>query len=398
MPSKTIVATPGLESQPSRVARTGMLSLVLLALGHAAVDLYSGALGALQPLLVERYQMTLAQAGMLGGFLVFSSSVMQPVYGYWSDRLKSSTLASLGPVAAGIFISSIGLAPSYGWLVVMVLLGGAGIAAFHPQASSQAVAGVEENRGRAMAFFISAGTLGFALGPTYFSLVAGWAGLGQMYWAAIPGILIGALLLLFLPKRADTGHPHSPGFDWKALHAVRKPLALLYALVFLRSVVQITFNQLIPLYLHRERGYSLLKASSTLSLYLVFGAVGGFVGGHLSDRFGGRRVILFSMIGSVPFLLLFFLTRGLASEAGLMLGGLILLFTIPVNVVMAQQLVPSQSATISALMMGFAWGMSGIIFIPLTGWLSDLISMHYALMLLTVFPVLGFFLSLRLPK
>jgi FSR family fosmidomycin resistance protein-like MFS transporter len=86
--------------------------------------------------------------------------------------------------------------------------------------------------------------------------------------------------------------------------------------------------------------------------------------------------ILVSMIASVPFLALFFLTQGVISIAGLCAGGLILLFTIPVNVVMAQELVPAQSGTVSALMMGFAWGMAGMIFIPLTGWLSDMFSLH----------------------
>ena len=76
----------------------------------------------------------------------------------------------------------------------------------------------------------------------------------------------------------------------------------------------------------------------------------------------------------------------------------ILLFTIPVNVVMAQELVPSQAGTISALMMGFAWGAAGVIFIPLTGWLADLTSLHHALSALVIFPIVGFFLTLKLPR
>jgi hypothetical protein len=104
------------------------------------------------------------------------------------------------------------------------------------------------------------------------------------------------------------------------------------------------------------------------------------------------------MIGSVPFLALFFLASGLSALLGLALGGFILLFTIPVNVVMAQDLVPSQAGTVSALMMGFSWGMAGLIFIPLTGWVADHVSMHAALFSLIAFSVLGFFLTLKLPK
>jgi len=128
------------------------------------------------------------------------------------------------------------------------------------------------------------------------------------------------------------------------------------------------------------------------------GTAGGMAGGALADRFGGRRVILISMIGSVPFLMLFVFGRGVLSTAGLFLGGLVLLFTIPVNVVMAQELAPAQAGTVSALMMGFGWGTAGLIFIPLTGWVSDVFSLQAAFAGLIAFPLIGFLLALRLPK
>ncbi|HOL72365.1 MAG TPA: MFS transporter [Bryobacteraceae bacterium] len=381
-----------------RAGRFSLFSLILLSAGHFSVDLYSGALGALQPLLVKRFGMSLAEAGLLGGLLVCSSSLMQPLYGYLSDRFHTRLFAALGPRIAGLFISSLGLAPSYGWLLLMVALGGAGIAAFHPQASVWATHGLEGKRGRAMAIFISAGTLGFACGPLCFSAVTGLFGLRGTIWAAIPGLLVCVLLIATLPEAGAHKPKTESGSDWRALRAVWKPLAILYSLVFIRSIVQVTYAQMIPLYLTLERGYSVGSASVTLSLFLAFGAFGGFVGGHLSDRFGGKPVIVVSMIASVPLLMLFFLTRGFVSAAGLLLGGLILLFTIPVNVVMAQDLVPSQAGTISALMMGFAWGSAGLVFIPLTGWMADVVSMHNALLALLVFPLIGFVLSLRLPK
>jgi FSR family fosmidomycin resistance protein-like MFS transporter len=179
---------------------------------------------------------------------------------------------------------------------------------------------------------------------------------------------------------------------------VWRPLALLYGLVFIRSIVQITYAQLLPLYLKLEKGFSLAAANYTLTLYLASGAMGGFVGGYLADRFGGRRVIQISMIGSVPLLFVFFVAHGAAALIGLALGGFVLLFTIPVNVVMAQELAPAQAGTVSALMMGFAWGTAGLIFVPLTGWISDQVSLHFALESLLLFPVLGFFLARRLPQ
>ncbi len=382
---------------PQRSFVSAAMPLALLSAGHFCVDLYSSAIGAWQPLLVDRFGLSLAQAGVLGGVMVFSSSVMQPAYGFLFDRFRSRLLAALAPALAAVFISSLGFAGSYFWLAVMVALGGAGIAAFHPAASTRVTEGVSEKRGGWMAIFISAGTLGMALGPALFTAVFAKAGARGAWCVAIPGVLVSLLLVLFLAP-GQKGMRRSRSVDLAAMRAVWKPLTVLYFLVFIRSIIQITYAQFLPLYLHRERGYSLPDASYTLTLYLAAGALGGFVGGHLSDRFGGRSVIRFSMIGSVPFLALFFLASGPWSVFGLVIGGLILLFTIPVNVVMAQELLPAQAGTASALMMGFAWGGAGIIFIPLTGWAADHVTLGHTLAALTIFPLLGFLLTTRLPE
>ena len=81
----------------------------------------------------------------------------------------------------------------------------------------------------------------------------------------------------------------------------------------------------------------------------------------------------------------------------LLAGGLILLFTIPVNVVMAQELVPSQTGTVSALMMGFAWGLAGLVFVPAAGWAGDVFSLHVVLFSLLVFPLIGLLPTRLLP-
>jgi MFS transporter, FSR family, fosmidomycin resistance protein len=324
---------------------------------------------------------------------------MQPAYGYLSDRLHTRVFTILAPAVAGVFISALGLAPSYGLILLLVVLGGAGIAAFHPQGSALAVADAGAGRGRAMALFVSAGTLGMAIGPTYFTAVISRMGLEKSLWAAVPGVLVTITLVCLLP-RADVRSTFGveKKLNWDELYAVRKPLTVLYFLVFIRSIVQITYAQFLPLYLHRERGFSLQGASLLLSMYLACGAVGGFLGGHFADRFGGKRVIMISMIGSVPFLATFFLADGVLSALGLAVGGLVLLFTIPVNVVMAQELAPRQAGTVSALMMGFSWGMAGLVFIPFTGWAADRVGLHSALGSLVAFPILGFALAMLLPK
>ncbi len=386
-----------LEDSAPSIAKRGYATLAFLSLAHFFIDLYSSALGAFQPILVEKLGLSLAQAGMLGGLLVFSSSTLQPAYGYLADRFRSKLFTALAPAMAGIFISLLGVAPSYTALIFLVLLGGAGIASFHPQGSSKATQGITEHRGRFMAIFISSGTLGLAFGPTFFSILAAQLGSESTWMGMIPGILITLLLLWKLPGES-TSHQKRTQFDFQGLKVVWKPLTILYLLVFIRSIVQISFTQFIPLYMNHERGMGLEQASLALSLYLASGALGGFVGGHLADRFGGRLIIMISMIASIPFLCLFFFTEGWLSLTGLALGGLTLLFTNPVNVTMGQELAPKQAGTVSALMMGFAWGTAGMIFIPLIGAAADHTSLHNTLFVTSIFPILGFFLAMKLPR
>jgi FSR family fosmidomycin resistance protein-like MFS transporter len=394
--SQPLATAPATEESGFR--RFSQWTFVLLCLGHFSIDVSSSSLSGLQPVLRERMGLSLTEAGLLGGLFVFSSSLMQPLYGLLADRFTTRHFTVLTPLLASAAVSLFRFAPGFYGLLPLVFLAGVGIAAFHPQGTAMAVRGVTANRGRLMAIFISSGTLGFAIGPSFFAALVTYFGFESLAWSILPGAVFSALLYVYLPQNMVTPHREARATDWAPIRRVWKPITILFALVFIRSTIQVTYAQLLPLYLNVERGMSLILGNYLVSAYLICGAVGGFLGGSLSDRFGGRQVILASMLGTVPFMLLFFLTSGWLSALGLCLGGLVLLFTIPVNVLMAQDLAPEQSATVSSLMMGFAWGAAGLIFVPVTGWLSDLFTLRTAMMLLLVFPILGVFVTLLLPR
>jgi FSR family fosmidomycin resistance protein-like MFS transporter len=382
---------------PAVKGRGWLLPLILYSLGHFSVDLYQGGLGALLPVVQSHFGLSFTQLGLVGGALACSSSLFQPLYGYLSDRFDSRLFSALGPAVAAVFISSLIWSHGFGGLLLMVTAGGVGIAAFHPQAAANAVVEMTSNRGHAMSIFLVAGTLGVACGPLLFAVLLDHGGLSFARAGVVPGAIVSLLLLALLKPPRARPQPQT-SFDWAAFRVVWKPMTLLFLMVLIRSIVQATFGQFLPLYLHDVKHYTLSQASVSLSLYLAAGAIGGLAGGNLADRFGGRLVILISMTGSVPFFVLFLLASGAWSVAGLFLGGLVLMFTVPVNIIMAQKLAPTQSGTVSALMMGFAWGSAGMIFIPLTGWIADIWSLQWAFAGLIAFPVLGFLLGLKLPR
>jgi FSR family fosmidomycin resistance protein-like MFS transporter len=130
------------------------------------------------------------------------------------------------------------------------------------------------------------------------------------------------------------------------------------------------------------RGASVTMGGLSLTVFALSGAVGGLIGGRLSDRLGRRRVIAGALVGAVPFLYLFLATEGMLSMAYLALGGMLLFASNPVSVIFAQELFPEHRGTVSALVMGFAWGV-GALLITLVGWLGDMVGLEMALGIVT---------------
>ncbi len=344
---------------------------------------------------MSKLQLTIAQAGWLVAMLVISSSLTQPIYGYISDRCSKRAFAVFSPLITAVFMSCLGLASSFEMLAVLLTLGGVGIASFHPQGAAITSVASQTRKGLGMSVFVTSGSVGYALGPIFISAAVSRYGLEGSYRVILPGLVAFALLYSLVPSIEHSSRgPQSLGLR-ESVRGVWHPLLILYLLVVIRSAVQMCFVNFLPLYLHQQ-GLSSDGAARITSTFLFCGAIGGFSGGALSDKFGGKAVISLSMLLSVPCLAAFIITHGGLSFIWLGLGGLILFSTVPVNVVLAQDLIPRNASVASALTMGFAWGMGGMI-VPLIGKIADNAGLASALLLVIGLPAIGFFLSLNLP-
>src|SRR5262249_13862634 len=221
----------------------------------------------------------------------------------------------------------------------------------------------------AMSIFVTGGTLGFSLGPLFAVSVAGRFGLERTWIAAIPGVVMSVLLIAWFARVRPHTHARGPRPALAELRPVLRPLTLLYLAVVVRSAVSYGFLTFLPLHLTRQ-GFTVARAGQIATLYLVCGAFGGFLGGWLADRWGGRRVVLASFIGATPLYLAFLFLPGALSLAALVLGGFVLQTSLPVNVVLGQELSPRHSSTISSLLMGAAWGVGALLIGPI-GALAD---------------------------
>jgi FSR family fosmidomycin resistance protein-like MFS transporter len=369
--------------------------LGLLSFGHFTIDSYSSFFSPLLPLLVEKLDLSLTLVGTLVALSSVTSSFSQPLFGLLSDRMRRPWFVAFGPLVAAVFMSGLGMAPSYAVLVSLLMLAGLGVAAFHPQAAVLA-SDVSPRRNLSMAFFVTGGTIGFSVGPMFAVGVVSAFGLERTWVAAIPGLLASALLLAWFARVAPRPRHEVRRVPLRELKPVMRPLTLLYVSTVSRSVVSYGFMTFLPLYLS-ARGYSLSQSGAALSLYLLMGAVGGFFGGWLSDRVGGHRVLVASFLAAAPLYVAFLVLPDAIGIPSLILGSFVLQSSLPVNVVLGQELSPEHSSTISSLMMGAAWGMGALIIGPI-GALADRSGLHAALSVLSGMLLLGFACAAMLPK
>src|SRR5215212_1298348 len=174
--------------------------MAALSAGHLFTDVNQGAVAALVPFLVAERALSLATAGSLVLAATLSSSIVQPLFGHFSDRRPLPVLMPLGVTLGGLGIALVGVAPSYPLILLCVVLSGLGVAALHPESARFANYVSGSRRARGMSFFSVGGNAGFALGPVITTPLVLSFGLPGTLFLVLPASLMGPALLHELPR------------------------------------------------------------------------------------------------------------------------------------------------------------------------------------------------------
>ena len=371
------------------------LPVALILFSHAVVDASQNVLPVVLPLLQDRFGLSYSQVGLAAALLTISSSMIQPVFGWMSDRWGTQWFLPAGIVWTGIFMGVVGLVPNYWTLLVVMSLTGVGTAAYHPVAAMAAAHAARNQRGLGMSFFSAGGNLGFALGPILMTwiLLTGFSLKGTTL-LIIPGLVTAGLIHLY---RREIEVPFVGERERRARERVPIPwtkLRTLCVLISLRSWGYSGLIIFIPLFL-REQRIDLSVAGRALFVFLFFGALGGMLGGHLSDRLGRQQVIAASLL-LFPFLMTAALTlSGPLRWILLALAGMALLASFSVTVVFAQDLLPQQLGLASGLTLGLAFGAGGL-GVGMSGLMADLLGLRTSVWILVLLPGLAGLLALTL--
>jgi FSR family fosmidomycin resistance protein-like MFS transporter len=368
--------------------------MALLSGGHLATDFANGALPALLPFLQEKFSLSYTLVGALVLASQASSSLIQPLFGLWSDRRGAMWLLPLGVALAGIGIALAADAPSYWLVVLLVLISGVGVAAFHPEGSK--FAGYVSGRKRAsgMAWFSIGGNLGYALGPIATTAVVATLDLRGGLLLAVPSLVVAAAILAGTPYlRGFAPEPEAA----RARAGVDDPRAmkLLLGVIALRSVAWFGLITFVPLW-EVSQGHSKSYGNHLLALMLFAGGVGTLALGPLADHVGRRPVLLGSVVATGPLVLVFVLVGGVPGAIALALIGSCVVGTFGVTMVMGQEYMPRHVGTASGLVIGLSVGLGGVAALGL-GWLADVATLRVAFFVAAAAPMLAVLMAVLLP-
>lgn len=356
-----------------------------LFIGHLLNDGFGAFLAPLLPLLIQRLDLSLAMAGLLGTARILMNSLLQPGLGHLVDRVQRPWLVIIGPVLSVTAMSLIGRADSYPLLLLIMIVAGIGTALFHPAAAALVAAGNHNRRGLMMAFFSSGGTLGGALAPI---VIVGYTqafDLGNTPWLLIPGL---ALVAAFaLPLRRVLPNPVRQEHEKFRLGQLPGRFVVLWLVLVLRAVSATAFASFLAV-LVVERGGSAWAGGVSISAFLLAGAAGSFLAGNLSDRWGRKTVIFSSMALATPLYVLFLHGPTVLLLPVIAVAGLFDLSATPVGVVAAQECIPGRTGLVSGLVMGLAWGVGGLALTPI-GWFADQYGIITIMSYVAMLPLVG---------
>ena len=378
----------------------------MLGLGHFTVDVYANLLPPLLPIFKEMYGLSYAATAGLTSIFAITSTLIQPIFGYLADRYGKKWIAALGVAWVAVLMCALGIAPGYAAIVAIVAFAGIGSAMFHPQGAAMVPKVSGSRKGLGVSIFAAGGSIGYSVMPLIAVMIVGWFGLRSLPLLILPGLGVSYLIYRYAPDmEEDCAKNH---IDLRqviqGMSRVRSSLTALVTVVSLRSWVCSGMLTFIPLYFALQfKGWRFMGVDMTyiapgitLFIFLISNAIGGIIGGSLSDRYGKKQVLVSSLFASIPFFYLAFTCPTVMVWPFIALAGGLVYMSYPGTVIQAQEMLPRTQGMAGGLILGFGNGVGGLM-VLLTGVISDHFGIFTGIMSLIAICVVGACLSLLVP-
>lgn len=367
-------------------------SIYFFALGHLCVDSAQGAIPALLPYFIQNYGLSYQEAATLIFANVLLSSILQPLFGYYSDKVSRPWFIPLGPFCCGLSISLIGFSDSYAALFGAAMVCGLGSALFHPEAALWAARIAGARKGQAMSTFSVGGNAGFAVGPVVAGICAYTLGIQSLLVFGIVNTWVAFAIFRRLSNAVQSheqlakaqlaGQGESSANDWGSF-------GKLTVILFTRSLAFTLSNTFIPLFWISVLAATPQQGTMALSALFAMGAVFTYGGGLLADRIGFVPVVRVSCLLLIPAMFFFVNSESLFWATLLLAPVAVALFLgHGVVVVLGQKYLGKNAGFASGITLGLSTTIGGL-FAPAVGWAADNWGLVTALQILWLVGIAG---------
>ncbi len=396
--------------------------LLMVSLGHLLNDMFQAVIPAIYPMIKESLGLSFMQIGAITLTNQITSSLLQPMVGYFSDKYPRPYGLVVGMCFTMTGLLLLSVAESFPLVLFSVAFVGVGSSVLHPESSKVArlasggakgCASREQSqahldsaeaqpalasigKGMAQSIFQIGGNVGRAIGPVAVALIVIPHGQGSIRWFALLAVV--AILLLakigsWYKKQLEIYGRSMSKYDIENVsrlskHQIIAALLVLLVLMFSKDFYTANLQSYLTFYMIDKFGLSVTASQYVLFAYLVSTAIGLLIGGEVGDRYGRKYVIWVSILGSSPFALLLPYCDLTWTIILVILVGMVMSSAMSAILVYATELLPGNVGMISGAFFGLAFGLGGI-GSALFGWLADYSSIQYVFQLTAFLPLLG---------
>ena len=347
--------------------------ILVLSICHFIHDTYTSFFAPLLPLLIEKLSLTLTQAGFLSTVMQLPA-LMNPLLGSLADRTSVRYFIILAPATTAIPMCLLGLAPSYGVLLLLLFITGISVAVFHVPAPVMVSRLAGERKGKGMSFFMTGGELARALGPMITVGGVSLLGLEGFYPIMIVGIAASVWLFFKFRDVSITVKKKHPIGLFSTFNDMRHILLPLAAILIAQGFMYASLTTFLPTFVESETG-NLWLAGMALTMFELCGVAGVMTSGSLSDHFGRRQILLVSLIGAPISLFLFAWIGGWMRFGALLVAGFTLLSTTPVMLAVVQEHAKSSPSAANGMFMLMSF-MARSAVVVIVGFIGDQIGLR----------------------
>ena len=350
------------------------LPQIWLGGAHFVNDIYTGFLNPIMPFIAAKIGITMAVATVILSMSHIFSSLLQPIFGYFADNIYKRAFIFWGLLFTSCFIPLAPASKSLLWMIIFIILGSLGSSLFHPQALGLANKFSGQNTSKFLGIFIAMGTLGYSVGPLMSAYVAQFFGLNKMPVLSAIGIFWALIMFKFVTKMSNSvikTDKFKLNTAFKRILSNKK-LNILNVISMLKSLISTSCFILLP-FLWKNMGYTPFFIGTALFIFIFVGGIGSLLSNKFEKIVGTKNVFYFSMISTLPLMLLFVLTYKtfpVFSFAVYFIMGFVTMLAVPVTMNMAQSIMPEYKSIIGGFINGFSWGIVALI-MSLNGYVAQ---------------------------